>query len=346
MIIVTADEKEDWWWRRQATLLGPRPELTLEFHKLSGHRLFLMRPPELLARASALDVEIDEQSFADADRRSEETDVQVPWTSEALEALLERLDDEAPVQAAAIRLAVQSGGRVSREQVYELGNFPNDRMLRGFTRPPVRLTTALQAEGIIPENVLPILVARYPDGVKASYFMFLPSFLPGSQNCPRRKLLLPTSSRPWLKVEPAEGNRSSLISVEEIPDQRLGASAAWSFDRSPAPQRIAVGPSLPVPRSRGRSRSWQRRPRSCFGRAATASGGTPLATASASIAGVSRVNGGAAPTVLQGRSTWARGKPLPSPARVFVAESARRPGKRGRTARTALSLASAGVRRP
>jgi hypothetical protein len=174
LIIVTADEKEDWWWRRQATLLGPRPELTLEFHKLSGRRLFLMRPPELLARAGALEVEIDEQSFADADRRSEEIDIQVPWTSEALQALLERLDDEAPVQAAAIRLAVQSGGRVSREQVYELGNFPDDRMLRGFTRPPARLTTALQAEGIIPENVLPILVARYPDGVKASYFSIPP----------------------------------------------------------------------------------------------------------------------------------------------------------------------------
>jgi hypothetical protein len=173
LIIVTADEKEDWWWR-QATLLGPRPELTLEYHKLSGRRLFLMRPPELLARAGALDVEVDEKSFADADRRSEEADMQVPWTSEALEALLTRLDDEAPVQAEAIRLAARSGGRVSREQVYELGNFPDDRMLRGFTRPPARLTSALQAEGILPEGVPPIFVARYPDGVKASYFSVPP----------------------------------------------------------------------------------------------------------------------------------------------------------------------------
>jgi hypothetical protein len=174
LIIVTSDEKEDWWWRRQTTLLGPRPELTLEYHKLNSRRLFLMRPPELLARAGALDVEVDEQSFADADRRSEEHEPQVPWTGEALEALLERLDNEAPVQARAIRLAAESGGRVSREQVYELGRFPDDRMLRGFTRPPVRLTAALQAEGVVPEDVLPIFVARYPDGVKASYFSVPP----------------------------------------------------------------------------------------------------------------------------------------------------------------------------
>jgi len=53
LIIVTADEKEDWWWRQQASLLGPRPELTLEYHKLSGHRLFLLRPPSPSPRRCA-----------------------------------------------------------------------------------------------------------------------------------------------------------------------------------------------------------------------------------------------------------------------------------------------------
>ena len=172
LIVVTSDEKEDWWWRRQATLLGPRPELTLEYHNLSGRRLFLLRPPDLLARAAALDVEVDEQSFADAERRSDEDITQ--WTAEALAALLSRLDHDSPVQAEAIRLAARSGGRVTREKVYELGGFPDERMLRGFTRPPARLTVALQAEGVVPEGVLPIFVARYPDGVKASYFTVPP----------------------------------------------------------------------------------------------------------------------------------------------------------------------------
>ncbi|WP_033247744.1 PIN-like domain-containing protein [Nocardia carnea] len=42
LIIVTRDEKEDWWWRQQSTFIGPRPELSVEYHELSGRRLFLM----------------------------------------------------------------------------------------------------------------------------------------------------------------------------------------------------------------------------------------------------------------------------------------------------------------
>jgi hypothetical protein len=49
---------------------------------------------------------------------------------------------------------------VSREQVYELGGYADDRMLRGFTRPFRRLTVALQGEGAIPAGVSPIFVAR------------------------------------------------------------------------------------------------------------------------------------------------------------------------------------------
>ena len=178
LVIVTADEKEDWWWRRQSTLLGPRPELALEFHALTGRRLFLMRPSDLLERAGALDVEVDEKSSADASRRGDISDPPEPWTAEGLDALLSRLDDEGRIQAGAIRLAARFGGRVSREQIYELGQFPGERLLTGFTKPTARLTAALQAEGIVSEGVLPIFVARYPDGVKASYFS-VPPEVPG-----------------------------------------------------------------------------------------------------------------------------------------------------------------------
>lgn len=173
LIIVTRDEKEDWWWRQQSEFIGPRPELTLEYHKLTGRRLFLMRPADLLARASVLKVEVDQASSVDAERvaDAEEGLTTEPWTLQALSALLERLDQEAPVQAAALRLATpDQGGRVSREKVYELGGYADDRMLRGFTRPFHRLTVALQGEDAIPRGVLPIFVARYPDGVRASYF--------------------------------------------------------------------------------------------------------------------------------------------------------------------------------
>lgn len=173
LLIVTRDQKEDWWWRQQSDFLGPRPELTLEYHELTGRRLFLLRPADLLTRASVLEVEVDQESPADAGRVAaiEEEQPTEPWTLQALTALLVRLDHEAPVQAAALRLATADrDGCVSREKVYDLGGWGDDRMLRGFTRPFRRLTEALQREGVVPAGVAPIFVARYPDGVKASYF--------------------------------------------------------------------------------------------------------------------------------------------------------------------------------
>jgi hypothetical protein len=180
LVIVTQDEKEDWWWRQQAEFIGPRPELTLEFYELTGKRLFLMRPSDLLARAEVLEVEVDQASSMDAERVAESRVDQSlePWTRDGVSALLKRLDREAPVQAAALRLATpDQRGRVSREKVYELGDYGDERMLRGFTRPYLRLTEALQDEGIIPPGVAPIFVARYPDGVRASYFE-VPSEVP------------------------------------------------------------------------------------------------------------------------------------------------------------------------
>jgi hypothetical protein len=68
LLIVTRDQKEDWWWRQQAELIGPRPELTLEYHELTGRRLFLILPTDLLARASVLKVKVHQGSSADAGR--------------------------------------------------------------------------------------------------------------------------------------------------------------------------------------------------------------------------------------------------------------------------------------
>lgn len=175
LLIVTRDEKEDWWWRQGADFIGPRPELALEYSDLTGQRLFLMRPTELLARAPVLEVVVDQESSVDAGRVADdevvEEDSTAEWTLEAVSALLERLDEEAPVQARALRLATPGRcGRVGREVVYELGDYADDRMLRGFTRPYRRLTANLQAEGLIPPGLPQIFVARYPDGVKASYF--------------------------------------------------------------------------------------------------------------------------------------------------------------------------------
>lgn len=175
LILVTRDEKEDWWWRQQSEFIGPRPELALEYYELSGRRLFLMRPADLLSRASVLEVEVDQESSLDAERVTDEEEdpdpVVAAWTRDAVAALLDLLDVEAPVQANALRLATPDrGGRVTREEVYALGNYDDDRMLRGFTRPFRRLTDLLQRKGVVPAGVPQIFVARYPDGVKTSYF--------------------------------------------------------------------------------------------------------------------------------------------------------------------------------
>lgn len=68
LLIVTRDQKDDWWWRQLSKLIGPRPELSSEYHELTGRRLFMMSPSDLLARASVLKVEVDRESSADAGR--------------------------------------------------------------------------------------------------------------------------------------------------------------------------------------------------------------------------------------------------------------------------------------
>lgn len=107
------------------------------------------------------------------------TSVEVPWTLDSLRSLLTALDAEAPVQAAALRRCTQeAGGKIDRELIYELGEYDNERMLRGFTKPFARLTERLQDSGEVPRGVSPIFVARYPAGVKASYFAVPPEVPP------------------------------------------------------------------------------------------------------------------------------------------------------------------------
>lgn len=183
LIIITRDEKSDWWWRQGPKFMGPRPELSLEFHQASqGKRLFLLRPSDFLNLAPvALEVEVDEASSSDAGRvaTEEEERTYESWTQEGVQALVSLLRAQAPVQAEALLRAVpQSGGRIMREMIYELGDYADDRTLRNFTRPFKRLTEQLQENGVVSPSVRPIFVARYPDGVRTSYFT-VPPEVPG-----------------------------------------------------------------------------------------------------------------------------------------------------------------------
>ena len=144
LVIITGDEKEDWWWRHRSVVIGPRHEMTKEFFDLSGGRqLFLLRPRDLLFRSAALDVEINPASLEDAGRERGDLDPVGMWTTEAVTELLRRLDQEGQVQSDVIREAAALGGTVSREIVYGLCGYDDERMLRGFTRPTARITADL-----------------------------------------------------------------------------------------------------------------------------------------------------------------------------------------------------------
>jgi hypothetical protein len=67
LILITRDERED-WWRQQSEFIGPRPELAPACYELSERRLFLIRPADLLSRASALQIEVGQESSLDAER--------------------------------------------------------------------------------------------------------------------------------------------------------------------------------------------------------------------------------------------------------------------------------------
>lgn len=171
LVVVTADEKEDWWWRHRSVAIGPRPEMVEEFFALSGgRRLLLLTPRGLLQRSAVLDVQVSPDSLEDAARARTELDTVDAWTAEAVEELLRRLDAEGQVQADVIRTAAELGGTIDRDTVYDVCGYDDSRMLRGFTRPAARITADLQREGIVGDRVTPMLVPLYPDDVRAAAF--------------------------------------------------------------------------------------------------------------------------------------------------------------------------------
>jgi hypothetical protein len=168
VLIVTGDVKEDWWREEAGERRGPRMELVEEMRRRSGRRLFMLRPTRLLDYArSILNVPIRPESVEDADRVDKlvaEFERKLPdggWAPASLEALLDRLEDEAPVQADAIRAAAYQDGFISRAEVYELGDYPEDRSLRGFTRPINRIVQQFRDAGTIADGAVDVLLTVY-----------------------------------------------------------------------------------------------------------------------------------------------------------------------------------------
>lgn len=93
------------------------------------------------------------------------------WTATALNEALTRLDrDGGWVQAGAIRRALANGGVVTRAEIYEIGKYGEDRMLRGFTRPVNRIVARMRAAGQIPAGAADLIEPIYNTGVQADGF--------------------------------------------------------------------------------------------------------------------------------------------------------------------------------
>ncbi|WP_159046489.1 PIN-like domain-containing protein [Streptomyces sp. XY413] len=145
-VFVTGDFKEDWWRIRNGMPVGPRNELSEEFIGEVSGRFFMLKPEQLLLLAREhLQVEVSEVSVQNVemvDARSEldEEEVVGSWNYILLADLIRSLRIQAPVQEAAIFRAVDNGGFVSRDEIYELGGYEPGRMLKGFTRPIARIS--------------------------------------------------------------------------------------------------------------------------------------------------------------------------------------------------------------
>lgn len=87
------------------------------------------------------------------------------WSKNLLGDIFIMLAQEgAEVQLKAIRHAHNNGGQVSREEVFALGGYPDNRQLKGFTRPCNRVTQKLRDLGKLPDNCDELLSPIYPAG--------------------------------------------------------------------------------------------------------------------------------------------------------------------------------------
>jgi hypothetical protein len=91
----------------------------------------------------------------------------VAWTKAAYDqAMIMLAGSNATVQIKAVKRAIANGGSIARSEVYELGDYPEDRQLKGFTRSANRVTQALRDSGDLPEDAEELLEPIYDMNIK------------------------------------------------------------------------------------------------------------------------------------------------------------------------------------
>ncbi|MFE3786413.1 PIN-like domain-containing protein [Streptomyces goshikiensis] len=195
VLLVTGDGKEDWWRIQSGETLGPRVELVEELLQKSGSRLYMVKPERLLRLArEILEVAVTQDTVqnvemvdAEGGPASDEGYVGT-WNYAALASLMTLLRAEASVQADVIEYALENGGYVSRNQVYEIGGYDPGRMLKGFTRPVTRLSLQVAAAYDL-ARFEPYLLKPDYDEMKAGFGWVDGFRVPASVHEPLRKAL-------------------------------------------------------------------------------------------------------------------------------------------------------------
>lgn len=177
LLFVTRDRKED-WWRLDAARepIGPRVELIKEMADRAGVGFFMVLPQDFLELAAeAFKVEVSESTLDTTERMAEEPEPEgpLPWTRELFETLLSRLEEwNYPLRVEVLREAAQDPkGFIPRKRIYELGEYRDERLLVGFTRPVIGAMRDLEATGALPEGLEPALRAHYLRPGKAEGFV-------------------------------------------------------------------------------------------------------------------------------------------------------------------------------
>jgi len=175
-VVVSNDQKEDW---RVVTpgsdrrVLGARPELVEEALVATGSRMCLLATYSFYEMAAgAADVTQEDKEalvVASNSRAVSPGDVVAqPWNFRAYKALLETLRDWGkPAQVRVIEEASRRDGFISRDRIFEVLGFDEDRSLVRFSMPASRVRDVLVERGLIEEGVGYPLQAVYDGPGKA-----------------------------------------------------------------------------------------------------------------------------------------------------------------------------------
>lgn len=175
-VVVSNDQKEDWRVvipGSERRVLGPRPELIEEALTRTRGQMGLLATNDFyeMAASAAGVTPADKEALVVASNARETSPSEVeaqPWTFRGYTALLETLRDWGKSeQAQVVEEASRRDGFISRERIFEVLGFDEDRLLVRFSMPASRVRDDLIRRGLAAEGVRDPLRAVYDGPGKA-----------------------------------------------------------------------------------------------------------------------------------------------------------------------------------